>query len=194
MLYYGTTGYYNYKAPTDNEIFENFELIIPTKESTELDMKVYQDHSLNSLVIHQSYDLKKTMPKLYIEWSNSWKKNHKNWAYHLWSDEDNRNLIKHYYPWFLETYDLFHRKIFQIDSVRYLYMHRYGGVYSDLDAESLKPLDVFFFNKDSQPVVSSIQNRKIILAYMGENRYFRHGIPNAFLGATAPGDPFWLFV
>lgn len=75
-------------------------------------------------------------------------------------------------------------------NVRYLYMHRFGGVYSDLDAECLKPMDSLLF-----PSNGSFPNkREIVLAYMGHDRRFRHGVPNAFLAASSPGHPFWIFL
>jgi mannosyltransferase OCH1-like enzyme len=67
--------------------------------------------------------------------------------------------------------------------LRYLYMHRYGGIYSDLDAECVASLTPFFSNGSG-----------VVLAYMGNDRLYRHGIPNAFLGSTHPGNPFWIYV
>ena len=157
------------------------EYSVPSYKNDTIDIKLFNNYHAKS--IHQSWK-SSTLPEIYSLLASSWSKTHPHWNYILWTDKDNRNLVKDHYPWFLETYDLFHLEIFRIDSVRYLYMHRYGGVYSDLDAESLKPLDEFF-NTDSF---------KIIFGYMGKDRYFRHGIPNAFLGATKPGHPFWLFI
>ena len=45
----------------------------------------------------------------------------------LWTDEDNRALVQHHYPWFLATYDAMSRNVSRADAARYLYMHRYGG-------------------------------------------------------------------
>ena len=53
----------------------------------------------------------------------------------LWTDAMNRELIRRHYPFFLETYDSFELNIMRADSARVFYMHRYGGVYMDLDFE-----------------------------------------------------------
>jgi hypothetical protein len=51
----------------------------------------------------------------------------------LYSDEDNRNLIKTHYSWFLPTYDEFPYPIQRADSARYFFGHHFGCIYSDLD-------------------------------------------------------------
>ena len=55
------------------------------------------------------------------------------WEYKLWTDDDNRNLIKSFYPWFLTQYDTYEKNIHRADVVRYFILHRYGGIYMDLD-------------------------------------------------------------
>ena len=45
----------------------------------------------------------------------------------LWTDGDNLKLVREQYPWFLSTYNSFEQPILQADSVRYLYMHAFGG-------------------------------------------------------------------
>ena len=60
-------------------------------------------------------------------------------------------------------------------------MHRYGGVYVDLDMEALQPID---------PLVA---NLTVALAQMGDDDSFEHCIPNAFM-ASRPGHTFWMFV
>jgi hypothetical protein len=45
----------------------------------------------------------------------------------LWTDDDNRALVQHHYPWFLATYDAMALNVSRADAARYLYMHKYGG-------------------------------------------------------------------
>jgi mannosyltransferase OCH1-like enzyme len=72
------------------------------------------------LTIHQSYKTSLAeLPPLYQKWSNSWQKFHPDWKYKFWTDEDNRELVVKYYPWFLQTYDSFYLTIFRVDSIRY---------------------------------------------------------------------------
>ncbi len=58
--------------------------------------------------------------------------------------------------------------------------YRYGGVYADLDFESLKPLDAL------------LENGQVLLGTLGRNSPPEHSIPNSFM-ASAPGHPFWMF-
>ena len=66
------------------------------------------------------------------------------------------------------------------DVIIRVHWHRYGGVYVDLDFESLKPLD------------SLLDRGKVLLGTQGVNSPPEHSIPNAFM-ASAPGHPFWMY-
>ena len=46
----------------------------------------------------------------------------------LWTDEDNFNLIKDHYAWFLDTYESLPKPVMKADSARYLYMYHIGGL------------------------------------------------------------------
>ena len=46
----------------------------------------------------------------------------------LWTDEDNYNLIKDHYAWFLDTYESLPKPVMKADSARYLYMYHIGGL------------------------------------------------------------------
>ncbi|KAL3153367.1 hypothetical protein ABBQ38_011707 [Trebouxia sp. C0009 RCD-2024] len=130
-------------------------------------------------ILHQSW-INNTVPKQYAAWRQSWVTNHKHWEFKLWTDDDNEALVKQYAPWFLRRYWEFEEPVMRADSVRYLYMYRYGGVYADLDFESLKPLD------------SLLDRGKVLLGTMGANSPPEHSIPNSFM-ASIPGHPFWMF-
>lgn len=94
--------------------------------------------------------------------------------YKLWTDADNNALIKESLPWFLETYNSFPKEIFRADVARYVYMYVYGGVYVDLDFESLKPLDAL------------LCNTSVTLAFENDQ-----SVANCIM-ASAPGHPFWI--
>ena len=69
-----------------------------------------------------------------------------------------------------------------------MYMHRFGGVYADLDLLPLQSLSKHL------PVLTSTTTPPIRLAYVGHmsGDDFEHSIPNAFMASTPPGHPFWL--
>ena len=45
------------------------------------------------------------MPDNMTYWHKSWIKHNKDFNMILWDDNDNREFIEKYYPWFLDTYD-----------------------------------------------------------------------------------------
>ena len=63
------------------------------------------------------------------------------WSFWLWTDEDNRRLIAEHYPFFLAQYDAYDVKMKRIDASRLFYLHRFGGVYLDLDFACLQPFE-----------------------------------------------------
>ncbi|KAJ3053690.1 hypothetical protein HK097_003616 [Rhizophlyctis rosea] len=130
--------------------------------------------------IHQSWKTK-SLPPHFRRWSETWTKHNPSWTHILWTDATNRNLVATHYPWFLPYYDRLPSKIAKADASRYLYMHHMGGVYVDLDAECLKPLD------------SLLTQDAAYIGQMGEDRTFEHSLPNAWL-ASSRGHPFWLHV
>jgi inositol phosphorylceramide mannosyltransferase catalytic subunit len=65
----------------------------------------------------------------------------KGYEYKLFTDEDNRNFVKDYFPFFLETYDKFEYNIQRADAVRYCILYIHGGIYLDLDYQCNKSFD-----------------------------------------------------
>ncbi|KAK9357144.1 hypothetical protein V1504DRAFT_494617 [Lipomyces starkeyi] len=138
------------------------------------------------------------VPKLiHQSWSTHWQ-----WV--LWTDEDNLNLVKKYFPWFLEYYQKLPGEIYRADLVRNMYMYLYGGMYADLDIECLRPANELFetYNITTVPYKSTYdgshhrssntkQERKAFFGRMGTNDTFNHSMPNAWMAST-PGHPFFL--
>ncbi len=95
-------------------------------------------------IIHQIYwDFKgknRSAPKEWKENSLTFRKLHPTWEYKCWNEHDILRLIRKHYSWFLETWLEF-ENVEKCDSGRYAILHRYGGVYTDMDTKCLKPLD-----------------------------------------------------
>lgn len=53
-----------------------------------------------------------------------------------------RDLIVTDYSWFLETFDNYSNKINRIDASRFFVLHKYGGIYVDLDFVVLRKLNI----------------------------------------------------
>ncbi|QDT07304.1 Glycosyltransferase sugar-binding region containing DXD motif protein [Rubripirellula lacrimiformis] len=90
-------------------------------------------------ILHQTWK-DDNVPEHFAECVQSWKTHHPDWQYRLWTDQDNRQLIADRYHWFLETYDRYPKAIQRADAIRYFILHRFGGMYVDLDFMCCKPL------------------------------------------------------
>lgn len=63
------------------------------------------------------------------------------YEYMLWTDQSARELIASDYPWFLPVFDAYKYNIQRADAIRYFVLHKYGGVYMDLDIGCKRRLD-----------------------------------------------------
>ena len=91
-------------------------------------------------IVHQTW--KNTeIPNKYLKWMKSWAKNHPDWKFMFWTDESARQLIADKHPSLLQYYDGYLENIRRADAMRYVILYEFGGVYADLDLESLRPLD-----------------------------------------------------
>lgn len=88
-------------------------------------------------IIHQTWK-DEHLPDQYRRLAASWKRHHPEWEYMLWTDEMNLEFVKRHYPEFLEIYTAYPKHIQRVDAVRYLILHRLGGLFADLDYECLR--------------------------------------------------------
>ncbi|KIM27192.1 glycosyltransferase family 32 protein [Serendipita vermifera MAFF 305830] len=156
--------------------------------ASELMDMVNMGESPTPWIVHQSWK-DGPLPGHFQKWSDSWKESlNDTWMYVLWRDEDNRKLVERYYADYLEVYDSLPREIYRADMVRNLYMHRFGGIYADLDLVPVGHLP------DHLPFLKYRTPGQISMAYlghMGEDSY-EHSIPNAFMASSGLYHPFWL--
>lgn len=137
-------------------------------------------------IVHQTW---KT-DDIPIEWralAQSWRTILPEWEYRLWTDRDNRNLVAEHYPWFLGIFDAFPKNIMRADAARYLILHRYGGVYADLDYECLRRFDDLLAGRE---LVLGFEPSCHVSAWFRE-RGIDQIVGNAFLASIA-GHPLWL--
>lgn len=131
-------------------------------------------------IIHHSWKTA-TLPTQFQKWSDSWLIHNPGFKRIIWTDDDNRNLIAFHYPWFLSTYDTLPVNIQRIDAARIFYLHRFGGIYSDLDVECLTSVSPL------------LESNEVILGRMGPDTDYEHSIPNAIMMARRPGHDFWMW-
>ena len=79
-------------------------------------------------IIHQTWK-NRTLRGRQARWSQTWCEQYPTWRYHLWTDEENDQFVQRRFPWFYPTYKQLSPAILRADSVRYLYMYYYGGLY-----------------------------------------------------------------
>lgn len=91
-------------------------------------------------IIHQTWK-DETIPDSMKNYVKSWKTLHPEYKYMFWTDITIRDFIKNYYPWFLIYFDSYPHQIMRVDAFRFFVLHRYGGIYADLDMECYKSID-----------------------------------------------------
>ncbi|KAK3577873.1 hypothetical protein CHS0354_021843 [Potamilus streckersoni] len=74
-------------------------------------------------------------------WIKSWSINHPSWQYIFWTDDSARCLVHNIHRYLLPTYDGYAENIRRADAIRYVILYEFGGVYADIDVESLRSLD-----------------------------------------------------
>jgi mannosyltransferase OCH1-like enzyme len=115
------------------------------------------------------------------EWHPIWKicqqsvlKNFKGFDYKFWDDDSLDNFVKEKYPKIYEEYKNFPSHILQLDCVRYLLLHHFGGIYIDMD---IYCYDSFFDElKENIYLVESINDELVQNSLM----------------ASIPNHPFWM--
>uniref|UniRef100_A0A7S1WB48 Uncharacterized protein n=1 Tax=Alexandrium catenella TaxID=2925 RepID=A0A7S1WB48_ALECA len=145
-------------------------------------------------IVHQTYK-SATLPPRLAAYRRSWQSFLPGWEHRLWLDEDNRNLVKEHYPWFLETYDGYDQTIKRVDAVRLFMMHRHGGVYADTDIEVVRdPVPLFAGNHSLLFFAqSTIKCGRAAHVQVPQSQDSVGAIPNALM-ASQPGHPFWIYL
>ena len=75
---------------------------------------------------------------------NSWKEKNTEWYQIEWNKEMSKSLVTKFYPEYYEMYKNYKYDIQRCDAVRYMILHRYGGLYADMDYYCNKPFDSVF--------------------------------------------------
>ena len=97
-------------------------------------------HSGIPHIVHQTW-ISTKLPAFYAPWLKSWLTKNPTWQYWFWTDNDIRRFIARDYRQYLALYDSYKRNINRADVMRYFVLHKFGGLYADIDVECLRPLD-----------------------------------------------------
>lgn len=103
----------------------------------------------NCKIIHQIWfnfkdpEIMSDIPEKYTYMCNSWSLMNPNWTHIVWNDKLADSLIN-IYPEYKNIYYKFTKPILRADFIRFCFLHRYGGLYADMDTECRKPIDDLF--------------------------------------------------
>jgi inositol phosphorylceramide mannosyltransferase catalytic subunit len=143
----------------------------------------------NSKIIHQiwfgiipnkisaSKALKKLKP-----YRDSWITKNPSWCYICWDLDKCYKLIKNFYPHHLEMYKNYPYHIQRCDTIRYLILHRYGGLYADMD---------YYCNRSWNEVVENFNNEIYLVETPNNLSLDKIHISNSLMYSSKPGNPFW---
>ena len=77
----------------------------------------------------------------FAEWMASWYRCMPQWQHVLWTDDDIRELFERRRPSFMPFFDSFPYGVERADSIRYLALGEFGGLYVDMDYECVRDMD-----------------------------------------------------
>ena len=137
-------------------------------------------------LVHQTWRTRE-VPRGLRKHIVSWQRVMPDWEHVLHTDADNDALVASDYSWLLSTYRGM-SAIQRADLIRYMYMHRFGGVYADLDVRLLQPLAPLLARTNASVLLGQEPLEHALLLERKPRQ-----VCNAVL-ASVPGHPFWLDV
>lgn len=137
-------------------------------------------------ILHQTWKTER-VPEAWRPLQRGWRERHPGWEYHLWTDADLRRLVERHYAWLLPVFDGYAHAISRVDAARYLLLHRFGGVYVDLDFECLRPVDALL---EGRELVLGLEPQAHAALPVVREHGLRRIVCNAFM-ASRPGHDFW---
>ena len=118
----------------------------------------------------------------------SWVQKNPGWKVIFWTDKSNRDLISSNYSWFLPVFDGFSENIKRADAIRYFILYTYGGLYVDLDFESLRPIEGYLQTHSAGVILGEEPHEHSRVLYRMPRL-----VCNALM-VSKPQHPFWLRV
>lgn len=94
-------------------------------------------------IIHQVWE-GRTEPKMPTRLqilARTWQEQNPDWEYHLWNGEEMDELVEKHFPEYIAMYKGFPYNVQRWDTIRYMILYIYGGVYTDLDTECFRSID-----------------------------------------------------
>lgn len=143
----------------------------------------------NSKIIHQVWfgtiPNKREAAKIYKSlkvYRESWINKNPNWFYISWNLENCEKLIKQFYPHHLEMYKKYPYIIQKCDAIRYFILHRYGGIYADMD---------YFCNKSWDEVIKKYPGDIYLVETPNNTGNNKVHISNSLMYSAIKNHPYW---
>lgn len=142
----------------------------------------------NSKIIHQIWfgiipnkrAAQKDFEKL-KKYRDSWLIKNPGWTYVCWNLSLCKELVNNYYSQHKEMYDKYPYHIQRCDTVRYFILHRYGGLYADMD---------YYCNQSWDNVIQKYNHSLYLVETPNKVGYDTH-ISNSLMYSSKPGHVFW---
>ena len=138
-------------------------------------------------------------PPKYQIGMDSWKTANKDYEYIFWDENSICNLMEDSYPEFFTEWSALDPLIKKCDSARYFILHKYGGIYADLDTFAHKSID-FLINDlslETYPIILSEESmdpqswKSGIARDMAKEHNLKKIVANAVMLSEKRQD-FWL--
>lgn len=134
-------------------------------------------------MIHQTWKNKELSEKQKILQKSVFE-NFPDYEYHLWTDEEFQPFVEEHFPWFLPTWNKLNPFIKKVDTIRYMWMYHYGGIYLDIDIQVLE---------NFQHILNQFPNAAFIPTSHSEPTWHRNAdMASPAILASYPGHPIWL--
>lgn len=127
-------------------------------------------------IIHQVWEgrTEPCMPTRLQLLAKTWREQNREWEYHLWNGEEMDKLVSTHFPQYLSMYKHFPYNVQRWDTIRYMILYLYGGVYTDLDTECFRPIDPLLENVTigfgEEPPIKDIMPIRIGNAFMASQK------------------------
>jgi mannosyltransferase OCH1-like enzyme len=123
-----------------------------------------------------------SVPDKYRALTESWVINNPKWTHIVWNDVMGDWLVFKHYPDFWDTYANYKYPIQRVDAVRLCILHRYGGVYADMDTKCQGSVDL---------VLKGLT--KNVAFARGKTPSKLKNTPSNYMMYSKPGEDFWLY-
>ena len=133
-------------------------------------------------IIHQVWsEIHEPLPDYYLLLTETWKEQYPEWRYEFWNEERMNHYVETHYPEYWDAYNRYPYNAQRWDAIRYLVLNKMGGMYVDIDYESLEPMDTLLAGKSCCFAMEPQSHCKL---------FNRKVMFNSALMASIPAHPF----